>query len=162
MSADEPLYQHLIETTDPEMLDVFEGGIIPNPKDYKEHVGAGCIIFDDLVSLTEVQQRPIKEWFYRGRKVGKRGQGSFSMVYISQTYYGIPKSIRSQANYIFLKKLRDTRDLNSILRDRSLGVPLAELQTKYRRSTSDKTDFFLIDLEASPEETFRHNFLEII
>ena len=58
------------------------------------------------------------ELFIRGRKIGK----GLSLIYLSQSFFKIPKIIRQQFNYLFLLKLSSGRDLNLILSDFSLGV----------------------------------------
>jgi hypothetical protein len=158
-TAAEPLYQSLIETTDPDLLDVYEGGEIPSLDEYKKQEGNTLVVFDDLVTLSAKQQIPIGEFYIRARKVGEHG---CSCVYLTQSYYQVPKIIRIQANYIFIKKLSSTNDLNLILRDCSLGISKEQLYQKYSAATRGKWDFMLVDLEADPEERFRRNFLEII
>jgi hypothetical protein len=158
-SAAEPLYRHLIETTEPEVLEVFEGGEVPSPNEYKSQEGTSLIVFDDLVTLSKKEHGPIQEFFIRGRKTSEHG---FSMLYLTQSYYQVPKTIRLQANYLFLKKLSSTRDLNLILSDCSLGVSREELYRKYAAATRNKWDFLLVDLDEDPEKRFRRNFLEII
>ena len=51
------------------------------------------IIFDDLVFEGRQTQEQIEQYFIRGRKAG------WSMIYISQSYFGIPKTIRINVQY---------------------------------------------------------------
>jgi ABC-type dipeptide/oligopeptide/nickel transport system ATPase subunit len=68
------------------------------------------VIFDDL--LVEKKSAPIiTQYFIQGRKIG------VSMIYVTQSWYQIPKTIRGQAQYVVFKKLSSVRDLNSIIRD---------------------------------------------
>jgi hypothetical protein len=113
------------------------------------------VVFDDLVMARELQDS-ISEYFLRGRKK------NISTIYISQSYYSIPKFVRSQCGIIILKKISSTRDLAMILRDTSLNVDADELFKIYQYATSEPESFLLIDLSAPPERTFRKNLYEII
>jgi hypothetical protein len=113
----EPLYQFLEARIPPEFLKIEEGLDSFNKLDaIKAHdkTKHTLIVFDDLV--LEKYQSHITELFIRGRKLG------VSIIYISQSYYRIPITIRGQSTYLILKKIASTRDLTSILRDSSLGV----------------------------------------
>ena len=74
------------------------------------------IIFDDFI--TSIKTHPIiNEYFIRGRKRG------CSIMFLSQSYYGTPKIIRQNINYLVVLKLGGTRDMNSILRECSVDLP---------------------------------------
>lgn len=155
-NADEPLYNFLKSKLKPEDLHIYENGEIPPLDKYKDFEGQILMIFDDLVN--EKNQRPIIEWFIRGRKIAK----GVSMIYLSQSYFAIEKTIRIQCNYIMLKKLSSTKDLTAILKDFSLGLTKEELLTLYEYATREKTDFLMVRIDNKPEERFCKNFLEII
>ena len=157
--ASEPLYTHLIRTTDRDLLDVYQGGEVPPLSEYKSQEGNGLIIFDDLVVLSKAQHKPIEHWMIAGRKAGKCG---FSMCYLSQSFYQIPKIIRLQANVLILKKLKSVNDLKYLLRDTSISASKEDLMIKYEFATQNQQDFLLIDLNAPAERQFRHNFLQIL
>lgn len=155
-NSDEPLYNYLKSKLKPEDLHVYEDGEVPPLEKYAKEETQILMIFDDLVN--EKDQRPMIEWYIRGRKLAK----GVSMVYLSQSYFGMPKTIRIQCNYIMLKKLSSTRDLTAILKDFSLGLSREELLTLYEYATREKTDFLFVDIDAEPEERFRRCFLDII
>lgn len=153
----EPLYAFLQTKLDKDNLHVYPDGQIPHVKDYEDEEGQSLIIFDDLV--VEPKQTQIKEWFIRGRKVGK---GGFSCMYLTQSYFGCPKIVRLQANLLFLKKLTDTRDLKLILSTCGLGMNFEELLTLYKYCTQNKDDFLLVDLDKGEEERYRKGFLDVL
>ena len=155
-NADEPLYNFLKSKLKPEQLHIYENGEIPPLEKYKDEETQILMIFDDLVN--EKNQKPIIEWFIRGRKLAE----GVSMVYLSQSYFAMPKTIRIQCNYIMLKKLSSTKDLKAILRDFSLGLEPDELMALYKYATEDQKDFLMVDLEESAENRFRKCFLDII
>lgn len=159
-SADEPLYQYLQSKIDPDMLHIYENGVVPPLEEYKSFKGQILCIFDDLVNETKAQPK-IQEWFLRGRKLA----GGVSMAYLSQSYFKTPKFVRVNCNYIILKKLTSTRDLNMILSDYDLGMSRAKgkerLTELYEYAIRDHGSLF-IDIDAPSECRFRRNFLEIL
>jgi hypothetical protein len=158
-NINEPLYLHLIEKIPADFLEIYESdnssGIvnIPSPDNYKNSVEQILIVFDDLVLENKQTQEKIGQFFIRGRKIA----GGISCIYISQSYYKIPKIIRVNTNYLILKNLPSTRDLNMILADSSIGVCKNMLQRVYKDATKSKWDFLLIDVD---EGNFYRNYLE--
>ena len=151
---DEPLYQFLSDKT--------KGGIkiyedlneLKNINSYDKTENS-LIVFDDLV-LTK-DQSMISEFFLRGRKHG------VSLIYLSQSYYAIPKMIRLNSNYLVILKLGQKRNLNMIMSELSLGVTKDQLIKIYNYATKDKFSVLMIDLdEPNVNMKFRRNFLDII
>ena len=155
-SSDEPLYNFLKSKVPSDQLHIYEEGKIPSLEEYKSFKGQVLMVFDDLVNEVKAQPK-IQEWFLRGRKMC----GGVSMAYLTQSYFKTPKFVRINCNYILLKKLSSTRDLNMILGDYNLGVSKEELLELYKYATQDRGTLF-IDIDASPEDRFRRNFREII
>jgi hypothetical protein len=159
--ADEPLYNYLRSKIKPESIEVYENGEVPPVNRYKDFDGQVLIIFDDLVNEGRRTQDAIKEYFIRGRKGCKNNQG-ISMAYLSQSYYGIQKMIRIQCNYIILKKLNSTKDLNMIMKDFSLGLEKDYLIELYKFCTDDIGSFLLVDVDVPPEQRFRKGFFDVL
>jgi len=111
------------------------------------------VVFDDMV--LEKDQKAMSEMYIRGRKKG------ISVCYLSQSFYKIPKTIRSNCNYFVLLKLSGKRDLNLILSEFELGVTKDELMEMYDDATKEKFSFLLVDVEADKDKKFRKNFLEL-
>ena len=110
------------------------------------------IIFDDFI--TDIKKFPIiSEYFIRGRK------RCCSLMFLSQSYFNTPKVIRQNINYCVVLKLGGTRDVNSILRECSIGLTKEELLYMYQQATKQKFDVFIINLDKSSNERYRHNFL---
>lgn len=154
-SIDEPLYKFFISKLEPEQFEVHENGDVPDLDKFKNMKEQILCIFDDLV-LSD--QKKIQDYFMKGRKVAK----GITMCYLSQSYYKIPKFIRLQANYLMLKKLASSKDLNMILKENSLSVSKEELNQMYDYATSEKSSFLMVDLEADESQRFRKNFLEVL
>lgn len=153
-NLDEPLYEYLMASISDKYLHCYEGLDELNRMDLNKSFEGQClVIFDDLV--LEKDQSKICELFIRGRKLGD----GVSLCYLSQSYYKIPKTIRLQSNYIILRKISSTRDMNMLLADSSLGVSKDVLQAIYKGCVKKSiTDFLFIDLSADPDKAFRKNF----
>ena len=111
------------------------------------------IIFDDMV--TNIKNHPIiSEYFIRGRKRGA------SIMFLSQSYYGTPKIIRQNINYLVVLKLGGTRDINSILRECSVDLTKDQLLKMYQNATREKFNVFIVNLDKSGNERYRGNFTD--
>jgi predicted ATP-binding protein involved in virulence len=155
-NKDEPLYKFLTSKLKPEELDIREGyENIPKLEDLDRDV-QHLVVFDDLV--LERRQDSIAQYFIRSRKIAK----GVSCMYLTQSYFAVPKVIRLQCSYILLKKLTSTRDLNFVLKDFSLGTSREKLLEIYKYCLEDPKNFMMVDIHAQPEDRFRCNFSEII
>ncbi|GMF65798.1 unnamed protein product [Phytophthora lilii] len=133
----EPLYDHLKDTID--SVEIFENAQIPSIKDYDNDTSK-LIIFDDLVLEGRKVQSQIGDFYIRGRKAG------FSMCYLSQVYYGIPKTIRVNAQYCILGRNLTKKDLNMIVREYEGDLDRDELIRIYKRATSEPLNTLMIDM----------------
>jgi hypothetical protein len=94
------------------------------------------VIVDD--KITEKDQSSIEDLFTRIRKLGG------SIIYISQSYYDIPKIIRDNTHYVYLFKLKNTDTAYRILKNYCCGF-LEEAKTVYHDIHRDKFNFMMID-----------------
>lgn len=149
-SKHEPLYE-MLEKRGKGMIKFYEN-TIPDINEYKTGESR-LIVFDDLI-LDKKLLTQIGEYFVRSRKY------NMSVAFLSQSFYGIPKLIRLNANYIVLKKIGSDRDVKAIIRDYSLDMPLEQLMKLYRACTKEKTNFLMIDLQNDAYK-YRQNFVPI-
>lgn len=154
-SAQEPLYQYLHEATGGDKtkmvtLDEYDKKGLP-PLDQFNSEDNNLIVLDDLITLSEKQQKPISEYFIRARKK------NISVVYLSQSFYMIPRLIRQNVQYIILKQVASTRNLLLIMKECSLGASKEEMIEMYKDATKEFTSFLLLDLD-NPKRSFRKNF----
>ena len=98
----------------------------------------------------------VENYYIRARKL------NCSVIFISQSYFRIPKIIRNNCSYMVLLKLSGNREVNMILSEFGLGVSKDQLTEIYKYATSEKFSPLLIDLEAEPDARFRKGLLEII
>ena len=150
-SRDEPLYQFLGDKSKG-LIEVHENlDKLPALNDLKTNEQT-LIIFDDMAN--DLKKHPIiSEYFIRGRKRG------CSLMFLSQSYYGTPKIIRQNVNYCVILKLGGSRDINSIMRECSIGIDKQELLFMYKEATKNKFDCLIINLDKNGNERYRHNFL---
>lgn len=151
----EPLYTFLGEQLKENITFYTKLSDVPDPDELvkEDPLGQYLIVWDDQITARNMDQ--IAEFFIRGRKSG----GGITSVFLSQSYYGIPKLIRLQLHYLILLKLSGTRDLNMILADNNLGVDKNALMKIYNTSTKEKFDFLKLDLANSDEnKKFSHNW----
>lgn len=147
----EPLYEYLEDKTN-KMVKIEEGiANIPDINSFDKDL-QHMVIFDDLVM--EKDQSKLSEFYIRGRKKG------ISIVYLSQSFFKVPKTIRSNCNYFVILKLSGKRDLNLIMSEFELGIDKKELLNIYEHATKEKFNCLLIDVEADKQHKFRKNFDE--
>ena len=151
--AEETLYDFLTEQLDDSLLTIVYNDL-DRLRQFKddEYYGQSLIIFDDMVN--EKDQRVIQELYIRGRKL------NISLIYLSQSYYKIPKIIRGQISYIFIIKIAGLKDLRLILSEYELTANKIQLSNMYKFvcKSGNFGHFFLIDLEAKQDDTYRKNF----
>jgi len=153
-NRDEPLYNYLADKTKKSGgVEILEGISNAPDLDKLDKEEQTLIVMDDLV--LERNQALLEQYFIRARKQ------NCSLIYISQSYYAVPKMIRQNLTYLIIKRLNTLGDLFRIMREYSLGVDKGEMKKIYDASTDTKQNFLMVDLEEAPESRFRKNFNEI-
>ena len=151
---DEALYSYLEDKLKDQGLKITEGISELPDLDSLDKEQTSLIVLDDLVNEPAKQQRPICDYFIRARKKNA------SLIYITQSYYAVPKLIRDNITYLIIKQVSSMRNLTMICRECSLGIEKKQLKEIYDDATADKTDFLLIDLESDKSMRFRKNLDE--
>jgi hypothetical protein len=151
-NADEPLYKWLQSISD---RIIIKEGIQNTPKldDFDKDQNS-LVVWDDLVLSKDLSM--VEKYYIRARKL------NVSVIFISQSYFKIPKIIRNNCNYMVLLKLSGQREVNIILSEFGLGVTKDQLISIYNYATREKMQPLLIDLSAEASDRFRKGFLEII
>ena len=151
-NKDEPLYKWLNSISDQIII---KEGLQHTPKldDFdknKNHL----VVWDDLVLSKDLTS--VENYYIRARKL------NVSVIFISQSYFKIPKIIRNNCSYLVLLKLSGQREVNVILSEFGLGVSKDELLKIYEYATKEKMMPLIIDNEADKDHRFRKGFTEII
>lgn len=151
-NKDEPLYKWLESMSD--QIVIKEGVNNTPPLDKFDKEYNHLVVWDDLVLSKDLSM--VEQYYIRARKL------NVSCIFISQSFFRIPKMIRNNCSYMILLKLSGNREVNLILSEFGLGVSKDELIAIYNYATKDKFYPLIIDMEESPESRFRKGFLEII
>ena len=134
----ELLYDDLKDKLD--NVEIFENGNIPSMSDYDDEFSK-LIIFDDLVLEPKKTQSLISEYYIRARKRG------WSLIYISQSYFSIPRVIRINSQYSILCRNLTDRDIKTLIRDVPTNIPANEFVQIYKSITKEPLSSMMIDIE---------------
>jgi len=95
------------------------------------------IVFDDM--LSEKDQSYFIDFYLRARK------RNASVIYLSQSFFDTPKSIRLQSNYFIFFNISNERELNDIYFDHCLDIDRNTFKTFFKHATSEPYSFFMLD-----------------
>ena len=87
------------------------------------------IVFDDMIAdiMTNRKfQSIIKELFIRCRKI------NISLVFITQSYFSVPKDVRLNSTHYFIMKINNKRELQNIAINHSADTDYKEFIKIYR------------------------------
>ena len=158
-NAQEPLYQYLKSKIKDEQLTICEGIHEMPSLDSLDDEAQYLFLFDDLCNESKRDHKQVMELFIRGRKLAN----GVSMLYLTQSYYAVPKLIRLNSTNVILKKLSSMRDLNLILSDFRLDITKEQLQKMYKQCTERFEDFFQIDVSTMEDgKRYRKNFTQCL
>ena len=151
-NRDEPLYNYLVqEFKQMDGFSIGEGsGSLP-PLDELDKKKSNLVVIDDLV--TSKNQTMMETYFVRCRKL------NCSVIYISQSFYAVPKMIRNNLSYLIIKQVSSAKNLTMICRECG-GLSRDVIQGMYSDATSTKGGFLMIDCETSDANKYRRNFDE--
>jgi hypothetical protein len=152
-NKDEPLYKWLEQKTEGQI--VIKEGLENTPQlDKFDKQENHLVIFDDLVLADSLKK--VENYYIRCRKL------NVSVIFLSQSYFKIPKIIRNNCSYLVLLKLSGHREINMILSEGGLGVDKDDLLRIYQYATTEKFSPLIIDYEGEINERYRKGLLEII
>jgi hypothetical protein len=151
-NKDEPLYKWIQTKCD--QIVIKEGLSNTPPLDKFDKDFNHLVVWDDLVLSKDLSM--VENYYIRARKL------NVSVIFISQSYFRIPKIIRNNCSYMVLLKLSGQREVNVILSEFGLGVSKDELVAIYEYATQQKFSPLIIDMEETPDKRFRKGLTEII
>ena len=105
-----------------------------NPKRKREIL----IVFDDVIAdiMTNKEfQGTIKELFIRCRKL------NISLLFITQSYFGVPKEVRLNSTHCLIMKIHTRRELQSIAFNHSADIDYKAFLKIYRNCTKEPSEF---------------------
>jgi len=151
-NKDEPLYRWLETLSD--QIVIKEGINNTPPLDKFDKEYNHLVVWDDLVLTKDLSM--VEQYYIRARKL------NVSVIFLSQSFFRIPKVIRNNCSYMVLLKLSGNREVNIILTEFGLGITKEQLLKIYEFATRAKLQPLIIDMEAQPADRFRKGFNEII
>ena len=119
------------------------------------------IVFDDMIAdiMTNKKfQSLIKELFIRCRKI------NISLVFITQSYFSVPKDVRLNSTHYLIMKINNKRELQNIAINHSADIDYKDFMKIYRECTKEPYSFLTIDttLPSSNSLRFRKNLFDTL
>ena len=119
------------------------------------------VVFDHIIAdmLSNKNLNPIvTELLIRSRKL------KISLVFITQSYFAVPKSIRLNFTDHFIMKIKNKRELQQIAFNQSSSIDFQNFMSLYKKCTEKPYSFLVIDTTFASDNSlrFRMKFLERI
>ena len=99
-------------------------------------------VFDDMIAdiMTNKKfQAILKELFIRCRKI------NISLVFITQSYFSVPKDVRLNSTHYFIMKINNKRELQNIAINHSADIEYKDFVKIYKECTKKPYNFLTID-----------------
>ena len=111
----------------------------------------GLIVFDDVVADMESNKNlsPIIKSFLRGKKL------DISLVFISQSYFNVPETIRLNAMHYFIMKIPNKRELQQIASNHSSYIDFKDFMTFYKGCFKQPYSFLVNDMTLLSDNPLR-------
>ena len=117
------------------------------------------IIFDDMITDMMNNRRLdsiVTELFFRDRKL------NIFLVFITQSYFKVPKDVRLNTTHFFIAKIPNKRELQQIATNHSSDISTKDFINIYRKYTIESYSFLVNDTTLASDFPlrFRKLFLE--
>ena len=117
------------------------------------------VLIDDMIAdmINNNKSNPIvTEFFIRGRKL------NISSVFITQSYFKVPKDVRLNSTHFFIMKIPNKRGLQQIAINHSSDVDFKDFMKIYKKCTAKLWCFMVNDTTLPSDDPlrFRKNLLE--
>ena len=118
------------------------------------------IAFDDMIAYmihNKTLNSIVTELFIRRRKL------NISLVFITQSYFKVPKDVRLNTSHFFIAKIPNKRELQPIAINHSSDINTKDFSNIYRKFTNEPYSFLVIDtmLASNKPLRFRKNLFKI-
>ena len=110
------------------------------------------IVFDDMIAdmiNNKKLNSIVTEIFIRCRKL------NISLVFISQSYFKVPKDVRLNTTHFFFMKILNKRELEQIAINHSSDINTGDFTEIYRKCTDKPYSFLVIDTTLSANNLLR-------
>ena len=118
------------------------------------------IAFDDMIAdmiHNKKLDSIVTELFIRGRKL------NISLVFITQSYFKVPKDVRLNTSHFFIAKIPNKRELQQIAINHSSDISTKDFTNIYRECTAEPYYFLVNDTTLASDNRlrFRKNLFNI-
>ena len=118
------------------------------------------IFFDDVIAdmiNNKKLNSIITELFIRGRKL------NISLVFITQSYFKVPKDVRLNSTHFFIMKIPNKRELQQIALNHSSDINSKDFIKIYKKYTAEPYSFLVNDATLASDNPlrFRKNLFNI-
>ena len=149
------------------MINKREGGGINHFNDSKafiEYSNDMCNVyknvFDDMIADMTHNKKlnsVVTELFLRGRKL------TISLVFITQSYFKVPKDVRLNTTHFFISKIPNKTELQKIAINHSSDISTKDFANIYRECTAEPYSFLVNDTTLASDNPlrFRKNLFNI-
>ena len=91
----------------------------------------------------------VTELFIRGRKL------NISLVFITQSYFKVPKDVRLNTSHFFIAKIPNKKELQQIAINHSSDINTKDFANIYRKYTAESYSFLVNDITLSSNNPLR-------
>ena len=118
------------------------------------------IVFDDMIAdmiSNKKLNSIVTELFIRGRKL------NISLVFITQSFFKVPKDVRLNTTHFFIMKIPNKRELQQIAINHSSDINTKDFINIYKKCTYKPYSFLVNDTTLSSDDPlrFRKNLYNI-
>ena len=110
------------------------------------------IVFDDMITdmiHNKKLNSIVTELFIKGRKL------DISLVFITQSYFKVPKDVRLNTTHFFITKILNKRELQQIAINHSSDIRTEDFVNIYRKCTAEPYSFFVNDTTLTSNNLLR-------
>ena len=117
------------------------------------------IVFDDMIAdmINNKNLNPVvTELFIRGRKL------NISIVFITESYFQVPKDVILNSTYSFIMKIPNKRELQQIALNHSSDIDFKDVLKIKKKCTAEPYSFLVNDTTLASDDPlrFRKNLLK--
>ena len=126
-----------------------------NPNKNKKILVALDDLIADMLSNKKLNLI-VTELFIRGRKL------NISLVFIMQSYFAVPKTVRLNSTHYLVIKILNRRELQQITFNHSSDIDFQDFMNLYKNCNTNQYSVLVIDTTLSSDNylRFRKNLLE--
>ena len=112
------------------------------------------IVFDGMINNNKLNPI-VTELCIRGRKL------NISIVFITQSYFKVPKDVRLNSTHFFIMKIPNKRELQQIALNHSSDIDFKDFMNIYKKCTTEPYSFLVNDTTLPSDDPlrFRKNLL---